>query len=151
MRPRRPAGVVARPLNFTVRGLSQMRAALTVLTVCSLSDLTACHETPEETRAKLLGKLHECLKDVSIDSPSSCPRLDLAPLNGIARRDLLAALGPPTFCTLPHVPKGPDCPSHYNQWSFYRLLPLTVGGGPELTCEVDQMGRCAIVRWRYSQ
>jgi hypothetical protein len=129
-----------------------MRAALTALTACALCGLTACHESPEKTRANLLGKLGECLKEVSIERPSPCLKLDLSPLNGIAREDILRALGPPTFCTLPvYVPKGPDCPSHYNQWSFYRLPQGTIGGGPELTCDVDQIGHCAAVRWVGSQ
>jgi hypothetical protein len=130
-----------------------MRSALTAPAVCVLCGLIACHETPEETRAKLLGKLHACLKEVSVTRPSPCRKLDLAPLNGIARQDLLAAFGPPTFCTLPpYVPKGTDCPAHYNQWSFYRLPRGTLGGGPELTCDVDQAGHhCAVVRWVNSE
>jgi hypothetical protein len=129
-----------------------MRAALAGFTVCTLCGLMACHETPEETRAKLLGELHGCLGEVSMSRPSPCLKLNLAPLNGIPRDELMAALGPPTFCLLPsYVPKGPDCPSHYNQWAFYKLRPDTVGGGPELNCKVDQTERCAVVRWANSE
>jgi hypothetical protein len=155
VRLRRPSGSAGRPLNFTVRGPSQMRAALKVLTACVLCGLTACHETPAETQAKLLQKLSQCLNEIPRTSPqalfSPCAKLDLTPLNGIARANLLGVLGPPTLCTLVNVPKGPDCPSQNNQWSFYSLPPNTQGGGPELTCEVDKMKRCAVVRWIYSE
>jgi hypothetical protein len=129
-----------------------MRAALATLTVSGLCGLTGCHETPEETQAKLLGELHGCIKELSPERTSPCVKLDLAPLKGIARQDIVAALGPPTFCTLPaSVPKGVDCPSHYNKWSFYLASYGTLGGGPELTCDVDQMGHCAAVQWVNSQ
>jgi hypothetical protein len=155
MRPRLQSGPCGRPLNFTVRGPSQMLAALKVLAACVLCGLAACHETPVETEAKLLQKLRQCLNEIPQTSPqgffSPCAKLDLTPLNGIARTDLLGVLGPPTLCTLVNVPKGPDCLSQTNQWSFYSLPPNINGGGPELTCEVDQMKRCAVVRWIRSE
>jgi hypothetical protein len=152
VRPRGLSGVVVRPLNFTVRGPPQVHAALKVLSACVLCGLTACEKTPEETRAALLDKLRGCLKEVSITKSSPCTKLELRALDGIARADLLASLGPPTFCTLPPiVPKEPDCPAHHNMWSFYKLPPHSVGGGPELTCDSDQTGHCTVVRWGHSE
>jgi hypothetical protein len=132
-----------------------MHAVLKVLAACGLCGLAACHGTPAETRTKLLHTLRQCLDGIPETSPqafySPCSKLDLTPLDGIAHAELLIALGPPTVCRLVNVPKGPDCPSQNNQWAFYRLPPSTLGGGPELTCEVDQMRRCAVVGWVNSE
>jgi hypothetical protein len=135
-----------------------MNAALKGLAASVLSGLAACHAAAAQTQPQLLNKLGECLKAAPKKVPegkqgfvSPCATIDLKPLGGISRAELVAALGPPTFCTLVNVPKGPDCSSHYNRWSFYRLPAGTIGGGPELSCEVDQAQRCAVVRWVNSQ
>ena len=132
------------------RNLSATALACLVISAA----VAGCHKTPAEKRAELLHDLRQCMDEMGppfvgdklVYSP--CAKLDVTALTGIARAELLAALGPPTYCQLPPiVPKEPDCPAHYNQWSFYRLPRLMVGGGPELTCEVDQAGHCSVVRW----
>jgi hypothetical protein len=143
-----------RPLNFTVRSPPQVSAALKTLAAFAPLGLIGCHQAPSQSPVDLLHSLRQCLDAVPKTAQhfvSPCTKLDLTPLNGITRADLLAALGPPTFCTLANVPKGPDCSSHYNTWSFYRLPASTLGGGPELSCELDQAQRCEGVRWVNSE
>jgi hypothetical protein len=132
-----------------------MRAAPKVLAACVLCGLFGCHESSVETRTKLLQKLRQCLDEVPQTSTqwfySPCTTLDLTPLKGIARDELLGVLGPPTYCTLANVPKGPDCSTQHNHWSFYNPRAIAVGGGPELDCQGDRTHRCAVVRWVYSE
>ena len=112
--------------------------------------LAACRSAPP-TRSELLEKLHQCREDIPKGRPggaiSRCVKLDPSPLNGISRSELVAALGPPSFCvglsegTFPH---GADCPPQMDpKWAFFQ----GTGTGPELTCETDEKQRCELVRW----
>lgn len=115
--------------------------------------LVACHAAPPPpTRAELLENLRQCRVELTQEPPagrsrSSCATHDLSPLNGIARHELAAALGPPTFCvglSEGGPPRGPDCPPELNpRWSFHPIG----GGGPELFCATDQRQRCEFLRW----
>jgi len=128
-------------IRFHLAALSLMAAAL-----------VACRSTPAPTRAELLDKLHQCRDELGKGRPtgafvSPCTRLDPAPLDGISRHELVAALGPPSFCvglTEGSFPSGQDCPPQLDpKWSFY------LGGiyGPELACVTDEQQRCELVRW----
>lgn len=114
--------------------------------------LMACRAEPPPTRAVLLDKLHACHAALDKEQPpgkpaSPCAKLDPSALNGISRKELAAALGPPTLClglSEGGSPPGPDCPPQLNpKWSFHRIG----GDGLELFCETDEQQRCEVVRW----
>jgi len=116
--------------------------------------LVACRATPPPSRAELLQKLHQCREElgkggVTGSFVSPCTKLDLSPLNGVPRSELVTALGPPTFCmglTEGGVPSGADCPPQLDpKWSFYPSG--RAGAGSELACETDEKQRCELVRW----
>jgi hypothetical protein len=107
-------------------------------------------------RRDLLLALSRCLADIpktegdrSYNSP--CAGRNVAALSGIKRSELVAALGPPTWCQAPGVvgkPQGADClPGEWPVWSFYSLARIVEGGGPELVCESDKDQRCARLSW----
>jgi len=137
------------------RAGTMMRLSLAALSLVAAT-LVGCHTAPPPTRAGILEKLHHCLDELSRGRStgafvSPCTRLDLAPLNGIPRHELVAALGPPTFCmgmTEGSFPGGPDCPPQLDpKWSFYQ----GGAGGPELACSTDDQQRCELVRWLHSE
>jgi hypothetical protein len=88
---------------------------------------------------------------------SPCITMDVSPLNGIPRSRLIDALGPAQFCTGENkdsssFPTTEDCPFEQNpQWSFYRHVDATLGGGPELICEANSHLYCVTLEWRRSQ
>ena len=128
--------------------------------------LVAC-STPGNYRndaahKELLQTLRQCLVEVPIrgeknkEFVSPCIRLDVSPLNGIARGRMIDVLGPARFCTSQtetSFPEKDDCPVEQNpQWSFYRLADSIVsGGGPELVCVANKHTYCETVEWRRSQ
>jgi hypothetical protein len=137
-------------INF-FKGPAMLRFC--ALTLCLVTTgLVACRASPPPlTRAEVLDQLHQCLVLVSKQLPTSklppCTKIDTAPLYGIPRAEIAAALGPPTFCMglgARGSPSGADCPSGLNPWwSFY-----PVGGtGRDLTCETDEKQRCGVLRW----
>ena len=127
--------------------LSTMALSLTAVA------LMACRAAPPPTRAVLLEKLHACQRTLAKEqpprgkAPNLCAKLDPSGLNGISRKELAEALGPPTLClglSEGGAPSGPDCPPQLNpKWSFHRIG----GDGLELFCETDQQQRCEVVRW----
>ena len=141
-------------------------ARFLVATPGTLAALLVACSTPGNYRAdaeheKLLQTLRQCLVEVPIrgeknkDFVSPCIVMDVSPLNGIARSKLIAALGSAQFCTSAaggSFPKTEDCAFEENpQWSFYRHVGSTIGGGPELICEANSHLYCETVEWRRSQ
>lgn len=110
-------------------------------------------------RAQLLQELHACLNEVyAMDSRlfvSPCSKKDTVVLTGISRADLFKALGEPTW-GLEAPPTIESIlsthPTLWPAWSFYRLPKDTLGGGPELVCELDRTGQlCVKVIWQRTQ
>jgi hypothetical protein len=126
--------------------------------------LLACGTTPGNYRKdaaheQLLQTLRQCLVEIPIsgdrnkDFVSPCVGQDVSSLNGISRRRLADALGPPRLCvgeTDINFPEKNDCPADQNPvWSFYRHADsIDTGGGPELVCAGNRQGRCVTVEWR---
>jgi hypothetical protein len=107
---------------------------------------------PPLPRKQLLHKLAECFKAIPHDREtmfdSPCVKLSLTSLNGIPRKQLIAALGPPTYCNGDGVSDGRDCQPEFSPgWSFYNLGAIVTGGGPELVCESSDGRSCTRVRW----
>ena len=125
--------------------------------------LVACSTAPGNYRndaahEALLQTLRQCLVDVSIsdtskDFISPCIAQDVSSLNGIARKRLIEALGPPRLCldqTEINFPQKDDCPNkQYPLWSFYRHAgSIDMGGGPQLVCVANTQAHCVTVEWR---
>ena len=128
-----------------------IRVSIVALSLISVA-LMACRAAPAPTRTVLLERLHECQAALDKEQPtgkpiSPCAKLDPSALNGISRKELAAALGPPTLClglSEGRTPSGPDCPPQLDpKWSFHRIG----GDGLELFCETDEQQRCEVVRW----
>jgi hypothetical protein len=135
--------------------------------VASAAFLVAC-STPgnyrnDASHEQLLQSLRQCLVEIPIrgeknkEFVSPCITMDVSPLNGIPRSRLIDALGPAQFCTGENkesssFPTTEDCPFEQNpQWSFYRHVDATLGGGPELICEANSHLYCVTLEWRRSQ
>jgi hypothetical protein len=142
------------PRTVTAQADTMIRLYLPALSLVAAA-LVACRSAPAPTRAELLEKLHQCRDELSKGRStgafvSPCTKLDPSPLDGISRHELVAALGPPSFCvglTEGGFPSGQDCPPQWDpKWSFY------LGGinGPELACVTDEQQRCELVRWLHS-
>jgi hypothetical protein len=138
------------PLRSAPADLPIARVLL-LATLAITGTLVACR-TPPVSRPELLDKLTQCRNELSQGQStgwfvSPCVKLDPAPLNGISRIELAAALGRPTFCTSLSegvLPPGSDCPPQMDpKWAFFR----GAGAGPELTCETDESQHCQLVRW----
>jgi hypothetical protein len=143
--------------------------ALAVELLIVVSALTACHgislgsrrpAPAAPSRSTVVHRLRECLNNMPTGhgSPqvfiSPCVGMELASLPGIARSDLIAALGAPKYCVgksnLARA-TGKDCPPAYDDavWFFYRdsLSFVASGWGPHLYCEGDELRRCRRVYW----
>src|SRR6185437_441019 len=136
-----PGAVVGLPGCVAAAGPMRKRRTGTHSFALVFSVLAGCHApTPLEQRAVLLKALRTCRAAIPESVASSyeppCVKRDLTALNGISRTDLLAALGPPTFCHGTNeggFPRGTDCPRRWwPMWSFYRLAGVVNGGSPEL-------------------
>ena len=130
---------------------------------CALAaSLVAC-STPGNYRndaahEALLQTLRQCLAEISTsdtkkDFISPCIDRDVSSLNGIARRRLIDALGPPRLCldqTEMNLPQKEDCPANQSPlWSFYRHAgSIDIGGGPQLVCLTDTSMHCVTMEWR---
>ena len=124
--------------------------------------LVAC-STPgshrnDAAQEELLQTLLQCLVNVSVsatnkDFISPCISRDVSSLNGITRRRMIAALGPPQLCfdqTEINFPQKDDCPAkQYLLWSFYHHAgSIDIGGGPQLVCATDTSTHCVTVKWQ---
>ena len=107
----------------------------------------------------LLQALRQCLVEIPVsgdknkDFISPCIGRDVSSLNGIPRRRLIDALGPPRLCTDQseiNFPQKEDCPAdQYPVWSFYgHAGSIDMGGGPQLVCVANTPTRCVTVEWR---
>jgi hypothetical protein len=139
-------------------GFAAAILSATILVACS----TPGNYRKDAAHEHLLQTLRQCLAEVPIRGErgtqfvSPCVRMDISSLNGIPRKRLIDALGPPQYCTdstQGGFPEKDDCPLDQNpQWSFYRLPDSTViGGGPELACEANKHDYCGTVERRRSQ
>ena len=140
------------------------RYPLFVSAVCfTLAALLVACSTPGNFRndaphEALLQTLHQCLVEIAISNPnkdfvSPCVDQDVSSLNGITRRRLIDALGPPRLCMDQNeinFPQKDDCPPKQSPlWSFYRHAgSIDIGGGPQLTCVADTSTHCVTVEWR---
>ncbi len=141
--------------------LAQASALTTrTLVIAVLSLMVACGAaTPrggsDTGRAALLGQLKTCLSLIDagqLPQPSwPCLEAKLTPLNGIARSELVAALGPATWCYgMPMTFPGPngDCGVHWNPaWDFITHRRTAAGGDHDLICIADKTERCTRVVW----
>jgi hypothetical protein len=83
-------------------------------------------------------------------------RLDVEPLIGTSRDEIVRVLGDPWSCAGSRAGAGQrTCRSVAGAggmvYVFYRLPPGSRGGGPELHLEFGADGRCAAAAWRSSQ
>jgi hypothetical protein len=133
-------------------------ALVALLVACS----TPGNYRNDAAHKELLQTLRQCLVEVPISGEqnkefvSPCVERDVSSLNGIARSQLIDALGPARFCisqTETSFPEKGDCPIDQNPlWSFYRLAdPMVMGGGPELVCVANKQTHCATLEWRRSR
>ena len=78
--------------------------------------------------------------------PNAWQEHDLAPLMGLPRTTIVAALGPPDVC-----PKSDGTPCPYSDgadiYALFQLSPYQVGGGPHIVLTYDARGICTEVRW----
>ncbi len=106
-------------------------------------------------RAALLSQLKSCLALIDAGQPPQpnwpCLQAKLTPLNGIGRAELIAALGPATWCYgMPMSFPGPngDCGAHWNPaWDFIAHRRTATGGDHDLICIADKTERCTRVVW----
>jgi hypothetical protein len=105
-------------------------------------------------RQRILLALNQCLAESARHQgdgsfQSRCPVMDVSVLAGIKRSELVAALGPPTWCQrlypFGYLPgAGRDCtPEQTPVWSF-EPTPSTPGG---LMCQSDSTLRCMQFVW----
>jgi hypothetical protein len=145
-------------------GMRSMRI-LTVFGASLLLIVTASFAADNQktltARKLLMTQLRRCLEEIPavVDSPVTSPcggrKVDI--LSGMQIDVLVNELGDPTWCRSAsglNYLHGSECkPSKQRQWawSFYRLPENTVGGGPELICDLDSAGHCATVKWILTQ
>ena len=97
----------------------------------------------QRERIALLKELRQCLDALpqSVHAPvnSPCAERRVAVLEGVSRRDVLFALGDPTWCQgapgAIALDRAECAHSHVWSYSYYRLPDRSLGGGPELTFE----------------
>ena len=121
--------------------------------------LAACAVAPApggSSRQQALQGLRQCLNllDAGVPLPpgAACLRTPLGALDGIARADLVRALGPAQWCYgLPLASPGQegDCGAAWNPaWDFLAHGRPYIGGGVrDLLCEAERTSRCRRVVW----
>lgn len=83
--------------------------------------------------------------------------LDIEPLVGASREEIVGALSEPHLCYHAKVAKTPHpavpCSSRGTEmvYRFYRLPPGSRGGGPELHLGFDDRDRCEWASWLHTQ
>jgi hypothetical protein len=128
--------------------------------------LIACHSLTQDAQrvahlprnqALLLHQLREChdaipKERVAKAFVSPCVGMELSPLYGIERADVIAALGPPNYCfgsrRIDWHP-GHDCAQDLNpSWEFFQYSAFFMSGspGPNLTCDADGHV-CILFHW----
>jgi hypothetical protein len=123
--------------------------------------LASCAAAPApapagSSRQQALQGLRQCLNllDAGVPLPpgAACLHAPLAALEGIARADLVRALGPAQWCYgLPLASPGKegDCAVAWNPaWDFLAHGRPYIGGGVrDLLCEAERSARCKRVVW----
>ena len=106
----------------------------------------------------LLHELQRCLKDLpaATKNPvhSECTGRDVSSLGTVSRDTLLAKLGQPTWGLAADTHSYLDLRDCFrsNEWgySFYRLPPQSLGGGPELVFQFSADGTTT-AKWLHTQ
>ena len=109
---------------------------------------------PSAARAAALAQLRGCLNRIDAgERPTRawpCLTMKVDVLNGIARADLVAALGPAQWCygmPLTFPGRGGDCGPNWNPaWDFVNHGRGAVGDH-DLVCIAGKTARCTRVRW----
>jgi hypothetical protein len=108
------------------------------------------------SRQQVLQGLRQCLDllDAGVPLPPSaaCAQASLNALDGIARAELVRALGPAQWCyglPLAYPGKEGDCGEGWSPaWDFLAHGRPYIGGGVrDLLCEADRTARCKRVVW----
>lgn len=147
---------------MSLRCLPRVFAAAIALTAFLVACSTPGNYRKDAAHEELLQALRQCLVEIPIsgerrkDFISPCVGQDVSSLNGISRRHLIDALGPPRLCITSsevNFPEKDDCPLDQNPlWSFYRRADsIDMGGGPELVCVADKGAHCVTVEWRHTK
>jgi hypothetical protein len=101
-------------------------------------------------RTMLISQLRRCFEELSaaVDAPvtSPCGGKDVSILSGIQVDVLVRELGEPIWCSAAGGLNKCKSSKRWG-WSFYRLPKNSVGGGPELVCELDETKKCFAMRW----
>ena len=82
------------------------------------------------------------------------PEPDPQPLVGLPQREVRDGLGDPTFCSISgRRAAGPAECVGASVWtySFYKLVPVHPGGGPELVLHLSPEGIVRSAQWWHSQ
>jgi hypothetical protein len=115
-----------------------------------LAALASCGGGSTASKQHVLHSLRSCLGHLATGVKSPCIGMDVSQLSGISRNELVAALGPPSFChpTSSTALLTADCaPAKRPVWSFARVPQKRVGGDIELVCQSDDDTHCARLVW----
>jgi hypothetical protein len=88
-----------------------------------LAALASCGGGSTASKQHVLHSLRSCLGHLATGVKSPCIGMDVSQLSGISRNELVAALGPPSFChpTSSTALLTADCaPAKRPVWSFAR-------------------------------
>jgi hypothetical protein len=95
------------------------RARLLAAVLALLPLIASAKDAPrQQAQQKLLSRLHSQLALVHSSkrkAPPGTDKIDLAPLIGVKRRDLVSALGAPDFCESPDA----DGCGHAKHWNYF--------------------------------
>jgi hypothetical protein len=133
------------------QAITDFRRRSGILVLVGVTGLASCGTVHPSPKEQILRTLRGCLDHLSMGERSPCVNMDTSKLSGISRQQLIAALGPPTFChpmQRTRQPMDGDClPSQRPVWSFYVHRQRTVGGGVEFVCKSDENLNCAQLVW----
>lgn len=125
---------------------------LTLVTlVCVLAFSGSAFPDQTSRTAPILKKLASTLKLVEEDKIKNVDdvmKIPLKQLLGLAKRDIVDALGESDECDADDVQSGGGCTRVGDLvYSFYTMCDSCLGGGPELSMSFDDSGKCERAQW----
>jgi hypothetical protein len=136
--------------RFSVRPMRTVAFLVPSLLLMVAASFAADDQKTLAERTMLISQLRRCLEelpaagDAGVTSP--CGGKDVRILSGIQVDVLVKELGEPTWCAAADGLNKCKSSKRWG-WSFYRLPKNSVGGGPELVCELDETKKCFAMRW----